>query len=243
MAAGDHQRRFLTFTEALAFYEERDSPATADGVVKQYELLRTEIVASLAIQIQILSFGTATLGLVAGAAFVGPPGSSRGHVLVLFLPLLAYLTITIWFSEVMRMLRAGAFLLTLEKKLDCLNDGSLVWEANVLRGRLKYRMWKPYYGVLDPDQLRLLSVTLLFFALATSSIALGWSDVSWVERSLAVVAAASAVVVILVLYHLRVDQLADILSVEERPILSRALGWVGRRGQPAESRQSATKSA
>src|SRR6266511_108010 len=96
--------RFATVNEALAFYGTRDADANLGMVLKQYEIVRAEIVSSLSIQVQILSFGTATLGLVAGAAFVGPSGSSRGDVLVVFLPLLAYLALTIWFSEVMRML-------------------------------------------------------------------------------------------------------------------------------------------
>jgi hypothetical protein len=58
----------------------------------------------------------------------------RSQLLVIFLPLICYLALTIWFSEVMRMLRAGAFLVTVEKTLDTCGDGSLEWESGLAIG-------------------------------------------------------------------------------------------------------------
>lgn len=217
-------------------YARRTSDPKPATLLKQYEFLRGEVNSSLAAQLQILSFGTATLGLVSGAAFVGTSAAFRSDVLVVFLPLLAYLTLTIWFSEVMRMLRAGSFLLTLEKRLDDAGDGSLDWEANVWRGRTKYAVGpaghlrqsriRPYYSVFDPDQLRLFSVTLLFFTIAGSSIAMGWAEATGGQRWFAVGAGILALFVVLLLYHLRLDQVAETLNVEERPALTRAIAWV-----------------
>ena len=110
--------RFDTVDEAIRFYSKRRSRVDKETLVKEYEFLRGEVNGTLAAQLQILSFGTATLGLVTGAAFVGADDAFRDDVLVVFLPLLAYMTLIIWFSEVMRMLRAGSFLLKIEKRLD-----------------------------------------------------------------------------------------------------------------------------
>ena len=124
--------------EALLIFGRRTSPACKTTILRQYELVRNEVTTSLNIQQQILSFGIATIGLLAGAAFVGSEERFRSNLLVIFLPLIAYLAVTIWFSEVMRMLRAGGFLMTLEKTLDEHGDGSLRWEHTVAMGRLKY---------------------------------------------------------------------------------------------------------
>lgn len=228
-----------TLAEGIRALTTRSSDASLPTLLKQYEFLRAEINACLAAQLQILSFGTATLGLVSGAAFVGATGSFRSDVLVLFLPLIAYLTLTIWFSEVMRMLRAGGFLLLLEKRIDELGDGSLEWESLVWVGRLKYAiapdgrlrdsLVRPYYSVFDPDQLRLFSVSILFFTIAGCSIALGWDDASWAQRGFALGAGLVALLVVLLLYHLRIDQMADMLGVEERPALTRKLRGIATR--------------
>jgi hypothetical protein len=223
-------RSFRTVADAMRSYSRRDSRPTKETLLKEYEFLRAEVNATLAAQLQILSFGTATLGLVASAAFVGSSGAVRSDVLVVFLPLLAYLTLNIWFAEVMRMLRAGSFLLTVEKKLDVAGDGSLDWEAGVWWGRTRLSsggrrsaLIRPYYSLFDPDQLRLFSVTLLFFTISGSSIAMGWAGASPAQRWFAVGAGIVAALLVVLLYHLRLDQVAETLDVDERPALTRGL--------------------
>lgn len=228
--------RFETVDEAIRFYSKRRSAVDRATLVKQYEFLRGEIDGTLAAQLQILSFGTATLGLVTGAAFVGADDAFRDDVLVVFLPLLAYMILIIWFSEVMRMLRAGSFLLKLEKRLDIAGDGSLAWEASVWTGRTKYAVApdghmrgsriRPYYSVFDPDQLRLLAVTLLFFTIAGSSIAMGWDGATAGQRWFAIGVGAVAVLIVLLLYHLRLGQVADLLNFDERPAMTRGIAHV-----------------
>jgi hypothetical protein len=209
-------------TAALVRLGERKSPRKAATILKQYELIRAEVIASMQVQQQILGFGIATIGLLAGAAFVGKNDAHRSDLLIVFVPLISYLAVTIWFSEVMRMLRAGAFMLTLEKRLDDCGDGSLEWEYRVARGRLRYPMWKPYFGVLDPDQLRLIAVTLLFLTLAAASIVLGWADASNGQHVFAVVAGVIAVIVLLLLFQLRLEQLGEILGTgRDTPSLTR----------------------
>jgi hypothetical protein len=226
--------RFKTVDEAMRFYTERRSAADKGTLLKEYELLRAEINGSQAAQLQIISFGTATLGLVSGAAFIGSEAAFRSDVLIVFLPLLAYLTLTIWFAEVMRMFRAGSFLLVLEKRLDEAQDGSLDWEATVWRGRVKVdpsgqaqrRRIRTYYSLFDPDQLRLFAVALLFLTIAGSSIAMGWAGATVGQRWFALGAGALALVVIVLLYHLRLNQIALILDVQERPRFTRAIARI-----------------
>lgn len=232
----DSTPHFETVDEAIRFYTKRRSGVDTATLLKQYELLRAEVNGTLAAQLQILSFGTATLGLVTGSAFIGADDAFRDDVLVVFLPLLAYMTLIIWFSEVMRMLRAGSFLLRIEKRLDLEGDGSLAWEGSVWRGRTKYAVApdghlrssriRPYYSIFDPDQLRLFAVTLLFFIIAGSSIAMGWEGATLAQQWFAVGAGVIAVVVILLLYHLRLEQVADTLNVKERPALTRGIAYV-----------------
>ena len=221
---------FDRLKDAIPFFTERKSKVDEGTLLKQYELLRGEVNASLAAQLQILSLGTATLGLVAGSAFVGAEDAFRGDVLVVFLPLLAYMTLIIWFSEVTRMLRAGSFLLRLEKRLDDEGDGSLAWEASVWRGRTgSARLTDEkieqrrigYYSVFDPDQLRLLAVTLLFFTIAVSSIVMGWTQATAWQRWFAVGAGVLAFLAVVLVYHQRLGQVGDTLNVKERPALTR----------------------
>jgi hypothetical protein len=86
--------------------------------------------------------------------------------------LICYLALTIWFSEVMRMLRAGAFLVTVEKRLDTCGDGSLGWESRLAKDRLRRSRQRGVFA-RDPDRLRLVAVTALFFTLAAESVMLG----------------------------------------------------------------------
>ena len=191
----------------------RKSCPNPDRIVKQYELIRAEVIASFAVQQQILGFGIATIGLLAGAAFVGKQDAHRSDLLIIFVPLIAYLAVTIWFSEVMRMMRAGAFMQMLEKRLaeEC-DDDSLTWESEVARGRRKAPFGKRYLGVLDPDRLRLIAVTLLFLTLAAASIVLGWSGASDGKRAFAVIVGVAAVFVLGLLFQRRLVQSEDILD-------------------------------
>jgi hypothetical protein len=216
----------------------RSSLPNPPSLLKQYEFVRSEVTTSLQIQQQILAFGIATIGLLAGAAFVAKSAQFRSELLVVFLPLVAYLAITIWFSEVMRMSRAGAFLMRVEKKLDEQGDGSLLWESSVASGRVRYALGKPSMTLVDPDPLRLLAVSLLFFTLAVASIKLGWSEAFWFARAFALTAACSTALLLPYLFRLNRHQLREVLGVEPEPCRNRrAVEWFS--GLPPVAGESA----
>lgn len=198
---------------ALEYWGERSSAPKKATILKEYELVRSEITTSLQIQQQILGFGIATIGLLAGAAFVAKDQPLRSKLLVVFLPLVSYLAVTIWFSEVMRMFRGGGFLLMLEKKLDEHGDGTLKWEYEVARSRLGQPGRNPY-ATLDPDRVRLFAVTALFFILSAESIMLGWEKASVFAQAFAITAGVVAAIVLRLLFRLRIHQRDDLLGFD-----------------------------
>jgi hypothetical protein len=204
-----------TLGEVVKELGRRSSAPDKETLLKQYELVRSEVITSLQIQQQILAFGIATIGLLAGAAFVGRSAQFKSELLVVFLPLVAYLALTIWFSEVLRMLRAGAFLMTVEKKLDEHHDGSLVWESRVASGRLTYTFWRRSATPVDPDQLRLLAVTLLFLTLAVASIMIGWGEASGYARAFAIATGTLTAVLLPRLFGLHLRQLRYLLEADQ----------------------------
>ena len=221
--------------KAVAHYGTRVNPPKPATILKEYELLRGEITTSLQIQQQMLGFGIATIGLLAGAAFVGKDERFRSELLVVFLPLVAYLAVTIWFSEVMRMLRAGGYQLTLEKKLDEHGDGTLLWEYQVERGRMRADK-RAFFGTLDPDKLRWLAVTLLFFTLAFASITLGWDGATGHARAFAIIAGGMATIVLSSLYVGRMRQLDELLGVDRQAPSQRLVQFVQQHWRPGKAR-------
>lgn len=210
-----HHRELKGLVERMAERKSRQCPNTT---LEQYKLVRSEVTTSLQIQQQILSFGIATIGLMTAAAGSGLGSAFSDEVLVVFLPLIAYLSVTIWFSEVMRMLRAGGFLMILEKRLDELGDGSLAWECTVASGRLRSPARE------DPDQLRLLAVTILFLTIAAAGIVLGWDKASTSEQVFGIAAGVVALVFLLTLFRLRIGELRDMLAEEEKARETRRTG-------------------
>jgi hypothetical protein len=221
--------------EAVRRLGERVNPAKPETILKEYELLRGEITTSLQIQQQMLGFGIATIGLLAGAAFVGKDERFRSQLLVVFVPLVAYLAVTIWFSEVMRMLRAGGYQLTLEKKLDEHGDGTLLWEYQVARGRSRTGK-RDYFGALDPDKLRWLAVTLLFLTLAVASITLGWHNATGSAQAFAIIAGGLATIVLSSLYRGRMRQLDELLRVDRQARSQRLVRFVQQHWRAGKAR-------
>jgi hypothetical protein len=111
-----------------------DAPSQVlDVALAEYAGLRGEIDTSLANQLSILSFGAATIGLLvtAGATLWGDVNGTRVAAVMyaVVVPLACFLVMAIWLGELTRMLRAGLFMLELEKWINaCLPRAVLAWE-------------------------------------------------------------------------------------------------------------------
>jgi peptidoglycan hydrolase-like protein with peptidoglycan-binding domain len=235
--ADDHPRRLLrrrdgralVWREAEYWLRRKNSnlqePENRNWLLEEYKALRAEITTSMQSQNSILTFGAATLGIIFGGASQAS-NAQRNMFLLVLTPLLCYLILTIWFAEVMRMLRAGAFLMRLEKRADeRYRIGSLTWESVVNESRCG---WGIRGLPTDPDRFRTGAITLLFLALAGGSIVIGWSSApgwSW-QHVFAVVAAVVAPTFLLGIALSRKRQIDRLL----RPILQE-----GERGPVVQS--------
>jgi hypothetical protein len=175
-------------------------------LLEEYKAVRAEVTTSMQAQISVLAFGAATLGFSFAAASQTSNAKFRDMFLLVLVPLLCYLILTVWFAEVMRMLRAGTFLMRLEKRLDEeFGYGALTWESTVFQGRCERG---PAAFLLDPDRFRMLAIGLLFVTIAVTSIVIGWGSVSlyaW-QHWFAVAALVAAIGVLVWLYVLRSRQ-------------------------------------
>lgn len=107
-------------------------------LLEEYRAIRSEVTTSMQAQISTLAFGAATLGFSFAAASQTSDKKFRDMFLLVLVPLLSYLVLTIWFAEVMRMLRAGTFLMRLEKRLDeQFGLGALSWESTIFQVRCR----------------------------------------------------------------------------------------------------------
>jgi len=139
-------------------------------MLKQYTLLRTEMMQSLQSQINILQFGLASVGVLIGAGIANWKTSDFYLPFVVFLliiPTICYIVLAVWSGELMRMMRAGVFNADLEMKINALSKQKdlLNWE-NWLRRRDK----KPTTPQITWSYL---AIILLFFFVAAISTSLG----------------------------------------------------------------------
>jgi hypothetical protein len=192
-------------------------------LLEEYRAVRDEITTAMNSQISVLAFGAATLGFSFAAASTTSDKHFREMFLLVLVPLLCYLILTVWFAEVLRMLRAGTFLMRLEKRLDeQFGFGALSWESTIFQARCETG---PKAFLQDPDRFRTYAIALLFWTIAGTSIAIGWDAVtaySW-QHFFAIAALA---VSIAVLSWLQVLRLREILR-DERLYAGNVDGWFG----------------
>lgn len=182
----------------------RTNRAENDQVLlEEYKTIRAEVTTSISAQISILAFGAATIGFSFAAASQTSNEQFRDMFLLVLVPLLCYLIVVVWFAEVMRMARAGAFLMRLEKRLDeQFGYGALTWESTIFQSRCRSGVSA---FLQDPDKFRVFAIWSLFFTIAGTSIVIGWGSVSlyaW-QHFFAVTALAVAFAVVLWIYLLR----------------------------------------
>jgi hypothetical protein len=139
--------------------------------IEEYRSLRAEALASIDRQQRVLASGTATAGLLLGLGADAKPGSTVAVVLLLVLePLLAWLVTAMWLGEVERMVRAGAFLSVLERKIAAHfpeQQPPLEWESRLRReapgGRRILWVYRAVFGVMT--------------AIAAAAVAIGATQV------------------------------------------------------------------
>jgi hypothetical protein len=148
-----------------------------DLVMHEYDAIRGEVLATLSNQVSTLSFGAATVGLlVAAAAALWNDAELLSGLLLLFVvPLACFLALAIYSGELVRLMRAGLFLNTIE---NCVNEAErpdhkaerpepeavLIWEQwRSIRSRLG-----------DVDALNRTAIVCVFVLLAGGFMLMGW---------------------------------------------------------------------
>lgn len=210
--AGRSEKQRVRAEEAHRWLHREHGKKTHEALLKEYETLRAEVTTCMQTQASILAFGAAAIGFVFAAASQADGPETRGVLFLLLAPFLCYLILAIWLAELLRMLRAGAFLMHVEKRLDEeFEIGALTWESLMYYGR---KVGGLRFIVADPDRVRALAITLLFLAIAGTSIALGWDSVSgWAwQRVWAIVGAVLFLGVIVHLSLLQGRQIYEILT-------------------------------
>lgn len=138
-------------------------------VIEEYKTLRNESLASMQTQQSILRFGTAAIAVLIAAAFNLWEKSPLPEAVLLFvIPFMSYLILAIWMGEIARMMRAGIFLVELEKKINkefADKPKALTWEKWLREtqhdGKTPQLRWN-YYAIIS-----------LFLLIALGSIGIG----------------------------------------------------------------------
>jgi hypothetical protein len=147
-----------------------------DVVMHEYDATRAEIQSSLSNQVSMLSFGAATVGfLVAGAAQLWKDVVILASLpFLLAVPAMCFLTLAIYFAELIRIMRAALFLHELENSVN--EAGRSMELAN--KGRLlTWEQWKVRSTMFGPDMERHggLMIPLVFAMLGLGFMITGYS--------------------------------------------------------------------
>ena len=129
-----------------------------------------EILVTLSNQVSTLSFGAATVGLLAAAAATLWKDAEllSGLLLLLIVPIVCFLTLAIYSGEQVRLMRAGLFMNRLE---NCVNDARRS-DGGAL---LTWEQWQEIRtGSGDVDGMNRMAITLVFVLLAVGFIAMGF---------------------------------------------------------------------
>ena len=106
-----------------------------DVKLAEYAAIRAEVLQALQGQQSVLNFGASTLSVLLVAAGVVDEGVAKVAILSGIVPIAAVLVMTLWSCELVRMRRAGAYLLALEAEINNAPEvaGSLPmqWEHRV----------------------------------------------------------------------------------------------------------------
>lgn len=115
----------------------------AEIMIKEYETLRQEILATIDSRNSILNYGLASIAAIFTASVFTQNSASilSNLILILAVPSLSCFIIYIWLGEYQRMQRAGKFLVGLEQRINQEKAAELLtWETELRKGRkhMKY---------------------------------------------------------------------------------------------------------
>lgn len=157
-----------------------------DVVMHEYDAIRGEVETTLSSQVAILSFGAATIGLLvaAAAALWDDQPALTGLILLLTVPLASFLTLAVYSGELVRLMRAGLFLNSLECAVnrafvapepgcdECIAERSDDATDSIV---LTWEQWSNIRsGGADIDRLNRLAISSVFLALAAAFGAAGY---------------------------------------------------------------------
>lgn len=123
-----------------------------DAVRLEYQNLRSEVEESIRNQVRILGYGGTALSLLLGVGIV-----QASQMLLVSLPFLAFFFAVLWNIEQTRMMRAGDYISTIEKRLNQneFEEPVMLWEtwlrfraSNQPEGDIYQRHYQAQYVVI-----------------------------------------------------------------------------------------------
>jgi len=123
-----------------------------DAALEEYRSLREESLQAIDRQVRVLGLGTTASGVVLGLGVkTGTSVSTATILLVFFSPLLAFLVCVLWLGEMERMVRAGAQVATIERRISGRIDPSdppMGWENSLRLNRPRRRRIATVYRAI-----------------------------------------------------------------------------------------------
>lgn len=137
-----------------------------DALWREYESLRSEIELAIRNQVRILGYGGTVLGVFAGIGVVRP-----SFLVIAALPFIAFFFAVLWSIEQTRMMRAGDYISTIEKRVnkEYFEQPVMLWE-NWLRYRGAKQPERDIYQVHYWSQYLIITVFILTEVVAIVSV-------------------------------------------------------------------------
>lgn len=151
-------------------------------MLKEYEMLREEVLAAMSSRNSILSFGLATIGVLFTAS-IAIYGASADLILPSLVLISAVPTITIsvlfmWLGEYQRKQRVGKFLAGLEARINAeAGKELLTWETH-LREQLRHMKYPYITTIMLLTVISVISLIMGFVTLTIGLVRLGMSTIS-----------------------------------------------------------------
>jgi hypothetical protein len=152
----------------------------------EYDAIRQEVVTTLSNQVSTLSFGAATVGLLvaAGAALWDDAELLSGLLLLFVVPAVCFLTLAIYSGELVRLMRAGLFLNTVENSVNEAEQPDREAEQSDPGAVLIWEQWCSIrFRLGDVDALNRTAIVCVFILLAIGFMLMGWWRLRTMEQA------------------------------------------------------------